>query len=163
MIKKNAEVAWAAVYEKVKNERNYFFTSFDHTLFDCLDAFILILNNNYQRDKNAFYNFAHMVIYSFHYWDEKDIQLPFDDLLDDYEMLGFPEIMVNQLKQLKQEQYGLPGPVSSVPGEIWNAEKLQTTLSKMDSAIQAGDFNLTLTYCYSALEGLFKSFIQERQ
>lgn len=78
-------------------------------------------------------------------------------------MLGFPEIMINQLRELRQEKYGLPGPISAMPDEIWNADRLQSMLSKMDTAIHKGEYNLTLTYYYSALEGLFKSFIKEKE
>ena len=163
MIKWNAEVVWDNTYQKVKRERTYMATFLDHEPFDCLDAFILIANNNFTRDKDAFYNFVHMVIYHFHYWKDKDINLPFDELIEDYEMLGFPEKMTSQLSALKNEKYGIPGPSSAVPDEIWNADRLQETLNKMDKAIRNGEYNLTLTYCYSALEGLFKSFIQEKE
>lgn len=161
MIKQKFENTWISTYENVKKNRTYLALSFDHEPFDCLDAFILIVNSAYQQDKKLFYSFVNLVIIEFHYWDEKEIKLPFKDLIEDYEMLDFPSEYLAQLNTLYKEA-SISGPISAVPEEIWNAEKLQSTLDKMDLSISKGEYNLTLTYCYSALEGLFKSFIKEK-
>lgn len=161
MIKQKFENTWISTYENVKKNRNYLALSLDHEPFDCLDAFVAILNSAYQQDKKLFYSFVNLVIIEFHYWEEKEIKLPFKDLIEDYEMLDFPHQYMAQLKELQQEE-SVTGPISTVPEEVWNGEKLKGTLKKMDISISKGEYNLTLTYCYSALEGLFKTFIREK-
>ncbi len=161
MIKNKFENTWISTYENVKKNRNYVALSFDHAPFDCFDAFVAISNSAYQQDKQLFYSFVHLVVYEFHYWNEKEIKLPFKELIEDYEMLDFPEQYLEQLNAMCAETTA-PGPTSAVPEEIWNAEKLKSTLDKMDTSISSGEYNLTLTYCYSSLEGLFKSFIKEK-
>jgi HEPN domain-containing protein len=58
--------------------------------------------------------------------------------------------------------YSNPVPKSRIPDSIWNAEKLDSVLNKMDLSIKNGEYNLTITYAYSCLEGLYKAFLIER-
>ncbi|MFN0290125.1 hypothetical protein [Pedobacter helvus] len=158
MIKHGFHESWNNMYEHAKKERNYFADFIDHEVFDSLDAFVLMLNSTYNPHRALFYDFVFLVVYEFHHWEEKDINLPFDDLIEDFNMLDFPVLYVNQLIELQQKTITI-GPSSIAPVEIWNSEKLNQMLAKMDNSISNGDYNLTLTYSYSSLEGLFKAFI----
>jgi len=160
MIKQNFHEIWNNTYQDVKKKRNWVGLS-DHEPFDCLDAFILILNRAYYQNINLFYNFTHLVIFEFHFWGEKEGSLPLDELIEDYQLIGFPQELIDNLKELKADR-GTEGPLSDVPETIWNGAKLKETLENMDASIAQGKYNLTLTYCYSALEGLFKSYIKEK-
>lgn len=161
MVKERLHDVWNTVYQEAKKARNYIDLSMDHEPFDCQDALTILFNSAYQKNRNLFYDIVYKVVRQFGDWDEKEVQLPFDDLIEDFELIDFPQEHVDALKQLRNHKaQGVPASV--MPDHVWNAAKLENTLGKMDEAIKNRDYNLTLTYAYSCLEGLFKAFIQAK-
>jgi hypothetical protein len=161
MVKHGWHEIWNSVYNEAKKSRNYFSVDLDHEPFDCQDGLTILFNSAYNRNRDLFYEIVFEVIKQFGDWDEKEIQLPYDTLIEDFELIGFPQDFIEALGQIRNKKtQGVP--VSVMPEGLWNAAKLETSLTKMDEAIKTGDYNLTLTYAYSCLEGLFKAFIQTK-
>jgi len=55
---------------------------------------------------------------------------------------------------------GYAVPVTLVPIDLWNSEKLNNSLRDIDHAIDAGHYNRATTLSYSCLEGLYKTYIR---
>lgn len=72
------------------------------------------------------------------------------------------EGLKNELKKIS-ENLTTPQPVVqiAVPSNLWNADKLNDYIEKMDRAITEKDYNRTLTLAYSCLEGLYKAFVKK--
>jgi len=53
-------------------------------------------------------------------------------------------------------------PISIIPENLWNADKLKDFIERMDKSIKESDYNLTLTLAYSCLEGFYKAFLKDK-
>ena len=79
------------------------------------------------------------------------------------EHLGdFMPTKVAAIKQLLGQPSQLLGPQAEAPQNVWNAERLNEYLEKMDTSISEGKYEYTLTLAYTILEGFYKSFIKEK-
>ena len=52
-------------------------------------------------------------------------------------------------------------PVTVVPVDLWNSEKLNKSLKDIDQAIDAHHYNRATTLSYTCLEGLYKAYVRE--
>lgn len=52
-------------------------------------------------------------------------------------------------------------PTTVFPSNLWNSEKLKTTLAEIDKALELQDFNRAVTLSYTCLEGLYKAYVNE--
>ncbi len=52
-------------------------------------------------------------------------------------------------------------PVTLVPVDLWNSEKLNNSLRDIDHAIDAGHYNRATTLTYTCLEGLYKAYVRK--
>lgn len=52
-------------------------------------------------------------------------------------------------------------PLTIVPLDLWNSEKLNNSLKDIDHAIDAQQFNRAVTLAYTCLEGLYKSYVKK--
>lgn len=59
--------------------------------------------------------------------------------------------------------HGNPVPQIIIPEHQWNSDKLNSTLSKIDNAIDTSNYNSAMTLAYTCLEGLYKSYIHKHE
>ncbi|WP_083657824.1 hypothetical protein [Herbaspirillum camelliae] len=52
-------------------------------------------------------------------------------------------------------------PVTVVPVDLWNSEKLNKSLKDIDQAIDAHHYNRATTLSYTCLEGLYKAYVRK--
>lgn len=52
-------------------------------------------------------------------------------------------------------------PVTVVPIDLWNSEKLNSSLRNIDHAIDAQHYNRATTLAYTCLEGLYKAYVRK--
>lgn len=82
------------------------------------------------------------------------------NIIKDLELLKPPQELIAKIEQLSN-YHSKPVSRINIPDNIWNASKLDSLIKRMDASIQDHDYNLTLTYAYSSLEGLFKAYANE--
>lgn len=56
---------------------------------------------------------------------------------------------------------GYAVPITVVPVDLWNSEKLNSSLKDIDHAIEAHHYNRATTLSYTCLEGLYKAYIRK--
>lgn len=56
---------------------------------------------------------------------------------------------------------GYAVPVTVVPVDLWNSEKLNKSLKDIDQAIDAHQYNRATTLSYTCLEGLYKAYVRK--
>jgi hypothetical protein len=56
---------------------------------------------------------------------------------------------------------GYAVPITIVPIDLWNSEKLNNSLRDIDHAVDAQHYNRATTLAYTCLEGLYKTYIQK--
>lgn len=56
---------------------------------------------------------------------------------------------------------GFAVPVTVVPVDLWNSEKLNNSLKDIDRAIDAHHYNRATTLSYTCLEGLYKTYVRK--
>jgi hypothetical protein len=56
---------------------------------------------------------------------------------------------------------GQPVPKAKIPNQQWSSDKLNSMLSKIDNAIDIGNYDNAMTLAYTCLEGLYKSYIRK--
>jgi HEPN domain-containing protein len=158
-IKAGFEESWRNALNRAKQNRGYFAAGFDHDYYDSLDALVLWLNHLHKTSQNNFFYFINDLLRTYTEWNKEDLRV--NEIIEDIELLDAPfEILENIFKL--GCYYSNPVPKSRIPDSIWNAEKLDSVLNKMDLSIKNGEYNLTITYAYSCLEGLYKAFLIER-
>jgi hypothetical protein len=69
---------------------------------------------------------------------------------------------VSNIRQLIGEPSHIQGPQAIVPQNLWNAERLNEYLERLDTSIDEGNYEYTLTLAYTCLEGFYKAFIREK-
>jgi hypothetical protein len=69
----------------------------------------------------------------------------------------------NEAQDLRSYMFGHGNPVPQVtiPNHQWSSDKLNSTLSKIDNAIDTSNYNNAMTLAYTCLEGLYKSYIHK--
>jgi len=158
LIRAGLEESWKNAFNHAKQSRGYFSFGMDHDYFDSIDAMILVLNHFYSNSRDNFYSFIYDLLQEYTEWKNTDLNVK--TIVEDLNLLSPPREIINKIENLGN-YYSNPVPKSEIPDDIWNAEKLDSFLSKMDSSIQNKEYNLTVTYAYSCLEGLFKTYINE--
>ncbi len=74
----------------------------------------------------------------------------------------FDPVKTAAVRQLIGQQNLVQGPQAIIPQDLWNADRLTDYLERMDTSINEGQFELTLTLAYTCLEGFYKSFILDK-
>lgn len=155
-IKNNFDQIWSTTYKKAKNSRMYFSPDMDHDYYDSVKALVMVLNSLWLQEKNSFYRFSTELLVNYSEWSKEVIDMK--EFIVDLELLNFPQDHKRILLQLNLK--GVPK--VDIPEEIWNSNKLDDYLLKMDNSISSKEYDLTLTYAYTCLEGLYKSFIKQK-
>lgn len=159
-IKNNFEEAWNNAFKYAQSERRYLAIGMiDHNFFDSLDALTALLNKLYEDKNGVFFSFVELILFGYTEWSKKDLYVK--NILEDLELLSAPVATIDNITQLGN-YYSVAVPKVTVPDTVWNSEKLDSFLKKMDESIKQENYSLTLTYAYSCLEGLYKSFINEK-
>ena len=158
LVKVGLEESWRNAFNYVKQNRGYFAVDLDHDYFDSLDAMVVILNHLFTNDRENFFLFICDLLLTYTEWSKQDLNTK--NIITDLQLLTPPQKIIDKIEHLSNF-YSKPVPKSSVPENIWNADKLDSILKKMDSSIQNHEYNSTVTYAYSCLEGLFKTYIKE--
>lgn len=151
-IKINFEESWRNAFKYAQDERGYLCVGMNHDLFDSIEDLGLILNRLYQSDRGNFFGFVHDLLLIYTQWSKKDLWVK--DVLDDLALLSAPENIVSGIEKLGN-YFSTPVPKTSIPEKIGNSEKPESFLRKMDDSIKKEEYNTTLTYAYSCLEGLY--------
>jgi len=158
-IKVNISNFWREVYDTVKAQRNFYSVGMDTEAYDSVNAFIEVLNWTYEKDEKFFYRFVSGFLSLFADWNDEKIVTT--EIIEDLRLLDPPEDIIRNIQSITDHS-SQSVPKSEIPIGIWNSQKLDEILDKMDKSIKSAEFNLTLTYAYSCLEGLFKAFIKEK-
>ena len=155
-IKAGLDDYWRGVYNHVKENRRYLSVGMDHEKYDSIDALNLLMNDLYENYHNQFFQFIRDFIYNFSSWNKEPFETT--ELEEDLELLNCPPDIIEFIRKLGNNK-DIAVPKSEVPLIIDNAKKLEECIDKMDKSIREEEFNLTLTYAYSSLEGIFKAYI----
>ena len=148
---------WRELYNNVKRNRRVFSVGMDHEKYDSIGTLNLLMNHLCQNNVQTFYLMLKDFIYTFSVWNKEPID--FSEIIEDLELLDCPDHILNFIASLGiNDKTAVPK--STVSSDIWNAKKLEECINKMDISIKHGEFNLTLTYAYSCLEGIFKAYIK---
>ena len=158
LIKIGFEVSWRNAYNKVKANRRFLAVGFDHNYGDSIDTMVFVLNKLYTESRDSFYIYFYGLLSIYTEWSKEDLKIA--NIIEDLELLNPPQEVIAKIEQLSN-YYSKPVSRPDIPDNIWNANKLDTVIKKMDISIQDHDYNLTLTYAYSSLEGLFKAYVNE--
>ncbi len=158
IVKVGLEESWRNAFNHVKQNRGYFAVDLDHDYFDSIDAMVLILNHLFTKSRVNFYHYVHDILLTYTEWKKEDLKVK--NIVNDLELLSPPREIIDKIEYLSNI-YSKPVPKTEIPEHIWNADKLDVVIKKMDSSIQNHEYNLTVTYAYSCLEGLFKAYIKE--
>lgn len=118
----------------------------------------MLINHLHKNSQNNFFYFINDLLVAYTEWNKEDLQV--NEIVEDLELLNSPNGIVENITKLGS-YHSNPVPKSQIPDNIWNAEKLDGVLNKMDSSIKNGEYNLTITYAYTCLEGLYKAFLME--
>lgn len=158
LIKIKFDVAWRSVFDKVKKDSKMFVAGFDQNYGYSIDTMVYVLNYLYENNRDNFYHFIHDFLMTYSEWNKEDLKV--DNIIEDLKLLDPPQEIITKIEQLGN-YHSKPVVRADVPDNIWNASKLDSVIKKMDVSIHDHNYNLTLTYAYSSLEGLFKAYANE--
>jgi len=158
LIKIERAEEWREIYEIVSNKETSIILSadWDSEYYRVLNALTYWFNHFYERSKDTFYFLFTNIIINFENWETKEIK--YYKIIEDLKLINAPQEVIVIIEKLNRVS---SVPAIEIPNNIWNAEKLEDFINKMDISIRNKEYNQTLTYAYSCLEGLFKSFIRE--
>ena len=156
-IKNRIEQVWDTAYQKVQEDRRYFSPDIDHAYLDSIAATVVLLNALWQERKEHFYAFSADLLTDFSEWSGQVIDMT--EISKDLELLNFPDEYKKNLLQLSNK--GVPK--TEFPKDILDSNLLYDYLIKMDDSINSKDYKLTLTYAYTCLEGIYKTFIKHKK
>lgn len=148
---------WRQQYLEVKNNRTYVATFIDHKKQDYLDVFVQVCNIYYEEYGNRLFDFLKGFLFTFYDWKKEEVRI--NEVLKDFELLSVSKDIVEQIKEKFSGTDSKPVENVYINRDVWNSTKLESSILKMDRSIKNGEYNLTLTYAYSCLEGLFKAYI----
>lgn len=155
-IQAGLEEYWRNTYNHVKNSRRVISLGMDHEKYDSINTLNILMNHLIGQANNQFYLFIRDFLKTFSIW----LNEPFDttEIIEDLELLNCPTTIIEDVKKLDSTNKTAV-PKLEIPNIIDNSDKLEECLRKMDESIRNEEFNLTLTYAYSSLEGIFKTYI----
>ncbi len=159
LIKAKLDEYWRDAYEHVRKTRTYVSLGTDHEKYDSIDTFSLVSNELYTDYLDNFFYFIRDFLYAFGVWKKEDQNL--DEIIEDLELLSSPNEIIEYLTNELSNFHSKPVSNSEIPKTIWNSEKLEQYLNNMDKSIKNKEYNLTLTYAYSCLEGMFKAYVNK--
>jgi hypothetical protein len=91
--------------------------------------------------------------------------------LDEQQKLQLFRLFIDELRPHAKDEVeairaivfggGQAVPTTIVPRDLWNSEKLNSSLKDIDHAIDAQQFNRATTLAYTCLEGLYKSYLRK--
>lgn len=151
---------WRDTYDYVKRNRRVVSVGMDHEKYDSIDALILMLNDLFENHRSKLFIFLPDFINNFYFWQDKRFDLEL--IIEDLELLGCPNEAFEFLKSLNEPETSTTVPKIEFDNIIDNYEKLNNCITKMDESIKKMEYNLTLTYAYSSLEGIFKAYIKSK-
>jgi hypothetical protein len=158
LIKVGIDVEWKNHYKSVKKNRGYYSLGMDHDYHDSIGTMIKFLNYYYEYQKESLYNYLYDLIVELKKWSDKEFEgSDLNNLILDLEIIEFPNELLSEIKH--QKSFSVPK--SEIPNEIRNSKKLDESIQKLNTSINNKEYNLTLTFSYSILEGLFKAFINK--
>lgn len=157
LIEIELDLFWRQQYIRVKNNRTYFSTFIDHEKADLIDVFVDVCNIYYEEYESGLFDFLKNFLFSFYKWKKEKVKI--DEVIKDLQLLSAPPVIIKQLSKKFDNTLAKPVENSEIHKDIWNSRKLESNISKMEKSIKEGEYNLTLTYAYSCLEGLFKAYI----
>jgi len=162
-IKIKIEDVWREYLNHVQENRGFYIIDQDYEYLDNIDAFVLLSNNLYEGKKEYFFNFIDHILSNFA--NLQDVRLDTSEIVEDLILINAPKEVIEKIKAL-DSNYSKLVPKAETPSHIWNATKLDDMLNNMDDAIKSRKYNLALTFAYTCLEGLYKSywlkFIEEK-
>ncbi|REH54882.1 hypothetical protein C7448_102410 [Tenacibaculum gallaicum] len=155
-IQAGLEEYWRNTYNHVKNSRRVISLEMDYEKYDSINTLNILMNDLIEKANNRFYLFIRDFLITFSTW----LNEPFDttEIIEDLELLNCPTTIIEDVKKLDSTNKTAV-PKLEIPNIIDNSDKLEECLRKMDESIRNEEFNLTLTYAYSSLEGIFKTYI----
>ncbi|GEM_PF-1558467 len=155
-IQVNLDKNWRSNFEYVKKHRTIFLAGFDHDEMDLEECLTLTMNQIWDSDKHIFFIFIQDFLYTYTKWSKKDFRVK--EIKEDLELLEAPKYILEKVESFQpQNEQGVPN--IPIPEVIDSKTKLERCLNEMDLSINKAEYNLTLTYAYSSLEGLFKAYI----
>ena len=158
LIRVGIDVEWKNHYKSVRKKRGYFSSGMDHDYYDSIGTMIKFLNYYHEYQKDSLYYYLFDLIVDLKKWSDKEFEeSDLNNLILDLEIIEFPNELLSKIKQ--QKSFSVPK--SEIPKEIRNSKKLDESIQKLNTSIKNKEYNLTLTYSYSILEGLFKAFINK--
>lgn len=155
-IQAGLEEHWRNTYNHVKNSRRVIYLEMDYEKYDSINTLNILMNDLIEKANDRFYLFIRDFLKTFSIW----LNEPFDttEIIEDLELLNCPTTIIEDVKKLDSTNKTAV-PKLEIPNIIDNSDKLEECLRKMDESIRNEEFNLTLTYAYSSLEGIFKTYI----
>lgn len=157
LIQAGIDEFWRDEYENVKRNRTYVSFGMDHEKFDSIDTFTNVCNILYTENFENFFFFINDFLFTFQSWKKESLDL--ENVIEDLELLSAPKEILSKLNSQLNNYNSKPVENSTIEKHILNSKKLEKSILKMEESIKKKEYNLTLTYAYSCLEGIFKAYI----
>jgi len=158
LIKIGFEKTWQSTIKYVESHRTIFAPFIDYKYEDSIKAMTLELDRLYSRKNSKFYDFIYSLLENYIEWANNPIDLK--NIIEDLDLLNPPALFLEKIIAINSSN-SQSVPKSVIPEHVWNSKKLEDVLTKMDNSINQKDYNLTLTYAYSCLEGMYKAFLNK--
>ncbi|MFL9845618.1 hypothetical protein [Flavobacterium rhizosphaerae] len=130
----------------------------DVEAYDSEQAIVIALNIIFQNHYKDFFSFFITLLTTYSDWKKEDLFI--DDFREDLLLLGASPQVITELEKLAY-RFSQQVPKTIVPSDVWNYNKLEEVVRDMDKSITDERFNLTITYAYTCLEGIFKAYVQQ--
>tara|TARA_R110001606_G_scaffold19125_2_gene70802 strand:- start:40 stop:882 length:843 start_codon:yes stop_codon:yes gene_type:complete len=153
----NLDYFWREEYEYVERKRVFVSASIEDKKTNSIDVFISTCNSYYSPDSDELFVLIKSFLFAFHNWEKEEIKL--EEVIKDLKLLGAPDNIIQELDKKNNSLSAKPVENTEIHKGIYNSIKLEASILKMEKTILNGEYNLTLTYAYSCLEGLFKAYI----
>jgi hypothetical protein len=157
-VKLEIDEFWQSVYRDAENARTFYSVGMDVEAYDSEQAIIIALNIIFQNHYSDFFTFFQTFLITYSDWKKEDIYI--DDFREDLLLLGASPQVITELEKLAY-RFSQQVPKMIIPSDVWNYNKLEEVVRDMDKSITDERFNLTITYAYTCLEGIFKAYIQQ--
>lgn len=157
-VKLKIDEFWQSVYHDAEKARTFYSVGMDVEAHDSKEAIVIALNIIFQNHYSDFFTFFNTLLNTYSDWKKEDLFI--DDFREDMILLGANTETIAELEKLAY-RFSQPIPKTIVPSDIWNYNKLESVIRDMDRSITDERFNLTITYAYTCLEGIFKAYIQQ--
>ncbi len=157
-VKLEIDEFWQSVYRDAKDARTFYSLGMDVEAYDSEQAIVIALNIIFQNHYKDFFSFFITLLTTYSDWKKEDLFI--DDFREDLLLLGASAQVIKELEKLAY-RFSQQVPKTIVPSDVWNYNKLEEVVRDMDKSITNERFNLTITYAYTCLEGIFKAYVQQ--